>query len=89
MDTRIGFPNEHLAGDEHAESTASPMFSTAVGLVMKAVEQISVYEELAEDEHEAEEAATGKSTEQQEVKKRRSIFDRFTEGIREFLDNAE
>jgi hypothetical protein len=44
---------------------------------------------LAEDEHEAEEAATGKSTEQQEVKKRRSIFDRFTEGIREFLDNAE
>jgi cell division protein FtsA len=65
------------------------MFSTAVGLVMKAVEQMSVYEELAEDEHEAEEAETGKSTEQQEVKKRRSIFDRFTEGIREFLDNAE
>ena len=45
--------------------------------------------ELAEDEHEAEEAETGESTEQQEVKKRRSIFDRFTEGIREFLDNAE
>jgi cell division protein FtsA len=89
MDTRIGFPNEHLAGDEHAESTASPMFSTAVGLVMKAVEQMSAFEELAEDDHEAEEAETGESTEQQEVKKRRSIFDRFTEGIREFLDNAE
>ena len=89
MDTRIGFPNEHLAGDEHAESTASPMFSTAVGLVMKAVEQISAYEELTEEEHEAEESQTSESTEQQEVKKRRSIFDRFTEGIREFLDNAE
>ena len=89
MDTRIGFPNEHLAGDEHAESTASPMFSTAVGLVMKAVEQMSAYEELTEEEHESEESQTGESTEQQEVKKRRSIFDRFTEGIREFLDNAE
>ena len=89
MDTRIGFPNEHLAGDEHAESTASPMFSTAVGLVMKAVEQMSAYEELTEEEHEAEDLSTNESAEQQEVKKRRSIFDRFTEGIREFLDNAE
>ena len=89
MDTRIGFPNEHLAGDEHAESTASPMFSTAVGLVMKAVEQMSAYEELTEEEHEAEDLSTNESADQQEVKKRRSIFDRFTEGIREFLDNAE
>ena len=89
MDTRIGFPNEHLAGDEHAESSASPMFSTAVGLVMKAVEQMSAYEELTEEEHVAEDKSTNESTEEQEVKKRRSIFDRFTEGIREFLDNAE
>jgi cell division protein FtsA len=37
MDTRIGFPNEHLAGDEHCrQQTASPTFATAVGLVMKA-----------------------------------------------------
>jgi cell division protein FtsA len=33
MDTRIGFPNEHLAGDSDAEIT-SPLFATAVGLVM-------------------------------------------------------
>ena len=89
MDTRIGFPNEHLAGDEHAESTASPMFSTAVGLVMKAVEQMNAYEEFKEKEHEIEESSTPEITDQHEVKKRRSIFDRFTEGIREFLDNAE
>ena len=89
MDTRIGFPNEHLAGDEHAESTASPMFSTAVGLVMKAVEQMNAYEEFKEKDHEIEESSTPENTDQHEVKKRRSIFDRFTEGIREFLDNAE
>ena len=65
------------------------MFSTAVGLVMKAVEQMAAYEELVEEEYEAEESLTAESTEEKEVKKRRSIFDRFTEGIREFLDNAE
>jgi len=35
MDTRIGFPGEHLAGDT---INSSPIFSTAVGLVMKAIE---------------------------------------------------
>ena len=33
MDTRIGFPNEHLAGDSD-EDVTSPLFATAVGLVM-------------------------------------------------------
>ena len=35
MDTRIGFPGEHLAGDTN---NSNPIFSTAVGLVMKAIE---------------------------------------------------
>ena len=35
MDTRIGYPNEHLAGDTD-KATASPLFATAVGLVMNA-----------------------------------------------------
>ena len=37
MDTRIGYPNEHLAGDSEAE-IASPLYATAVGLLMNAVE---------------------------------------------------
>jgi cell division protein FtsA len=36
MDTRIGFPNEHLAGDSEKEIT-SPIYSTAVGLLMKSI----------------------------------------------------
>ena len=36
MDTRIGFPNEHLAGDSD-EELSSPMYATAVGLVMNSV----------------------------------------------------
>jgi cell division protein FtsA len=33
MDTRIGYPNEHLAGNS-SEDISSPLFATAVGLVM-------------------------------------------------------
>lgn len=36
MDTRIGYPNEHLAGDSDPE-IASPVYATAVGLVMNAL----------------------------------------------------
>lgn len=37
MDTRIGYPNEHLA--KASEEIASPMYSTAVGLVIKGFEE--------------------------------------------------
>jgi cell division protein FtsA len=37
MDTRIGYPNEHLAGDSD-EEISSPMYATAVGLVMNSIE---------------------------------------------------
>jgi cell division protein FtsA len=36
MDTRIGYPNEHLAGNS-SEEISSPMFATAVGLVMNSI----------------------------------------------------
>lgn len=37
MDTRIGYPNEHLAGDS-SDEIASPLYATAVGLLMEAIE---------------------------------------------------
>lgn len=87
MDTRIGYPNEHLAGDTQPE-TASPTFATAVGLVMNAVDQqvVEVSSELSEtpDETPDEEQPVEKQSQ-----RRRSIFDRFSESIKEFLDNAE
>jgi len=36
MDTRIGYPNEHLAGNS-GDEISSPLFATAVGLVMNSV----------------------------------------------------
>ena len=38
MDTRIGYPNEHLAGDTDKDS-ALPIYSTAVGLVLNSIER--------------------------------------------------
>jgi cell division protein FtsA len=37
MDTRIGYPNEHLAGDSD-EEFSSPLYATAVGLVMNGID---------------------------------------------------
>ena len=36
MDTRIGYPNEHLAGDS-IEELSSPLYATAVGLVVNSI----------------------------------------------------
>ncbi|GAB4249044.1 MAG: cell division protein FtsA [Vicingaceae bacterium] len=39
MDTRIGYPNEHLASNNSEEIT-SPMYATGVGLVLKGFEKL-------------------------------------------------
>jgi len=88
MDTRIGYPSENLAGDSSQETT-SPMYATAVGLVMKAAKE-NKFQEMEQ------EVSVEEGNEEQEVpmpsntsEARRSIFDRFTEKLKEFLDNAE
>ena len=48
MDTRIGYPNEHLAGDSDQE-IASPTYATAVGLLMNSVENKHRNEKRKED----------------------------------------
>ncbi|MFI5164729.1 MAG: cell division protein FtsA [Bacteroidia bacterium] len=40
MDTRIGYPNEHLA--KSAEDVTNPLFSTGVGLVLQGYEELEV-----------------------------------------------
>jgi cell division protein FtsA len=40
MDTRIGYPNEHLA--KSSEDVTNPLFSTGVGLVLQGYEELEV-----------------------------------------------
>lgn len=39
MDTRIGYPNEHLASSS-TEDLSSPIYATAVGLILKGMEKL-------------------------------------------------
>jgi cell division protein FtsA len=89
MDTRIGYPNEHLSGSSDVEMS-SPSFATAVGLLMKGLNQKSK-ESLAETEDELLSDGSG-STEKSSSKTmidRKSIFEKWADKFREFLDNAE
>ena len=87
MDTRIGLPNEHLAGNNSVE-ISNPTFATAVGLVMNSMEKrknISVNKNQSEDDLENDD----KDSNSIESKASQSIFEKFTEKIKTFLENAE
>jgi len=92
MDTRVGYPSEHLAGNTQ-ESVAKPLFATAVGLLMTALEQKSATTEEEEnatleavpDAEDTAEAAAEMSTPE---KQRKSILEKFGEKLKEILDNA-
>ncbi|WP_350290509.1 cell division protein FtsA [uncultured Croceitalea sp.] len=95
MDTRIGYPNEHLAGDSD-EEIASPLYATAVGLLMNALETNAknAMPELDPQEQElegvlVEEHAQASVSGNTMHKERKSIFDKWSEKLKDFLDNAE
>jgi cell division protein FtsA len=94
MDTRIGYPSEHLAGDTNKSET-SPILATAVGLLMNALEQQekntpkenepSAIESNEEDLDETEVPDIQPSSISD---KRKTIMERWVEKLKEFLDNA-
>ncbi|WP_340158295.1 cell division protein FtsA [uncultured Maribacter sp.] len=96
MDTRIGYPNEHLAGDSD-EEVASPLYATAVGLLMNAIknqEKLKITQEEIIQEQEEEELVYAEhkteTVKRPDIhKERKSVFDKWTEKLKEFLDNAE
>ncbi len=93
MDTRIGYPNEHLAGDSE-EEIASPLYATAVGLLMNALENKNRIRSLQAEEASGDEEmvleAHGEGTiEQATTKPRKTVFEKWSEKLKDFLDNAE
>lgn len=101
MDTRIGYPNEHLA-KESGEDLSSPLFATAVGLVMRGWEQKEVeltkmhQAELDSAEATVPEIDGGEAPEPVEGEelaedngKKKSYFDRWVDKFLKFLANDE
>lgn len=59
MDTRIGYPTEHLASNNSIENLTSPIYSTGIGLVLKGLEKM---EKKAETEKKVESKVIDHST---------------------------
>ena len=99
MDTRVGYPNEHLAGDTD-KSVTSPLYATAVGLVMDGLGRIEKNEPETNDgesennmsdeiESDNNETLTEATKKENNKIKRESFLDKLTKNLQEFLDNAE
>ena len=105
MDTRIGYPNEHLAGNS-SEEISSPLYATAVGLVMNSIEkntqsaykleitktnpiQKQTVAPVIERPPIVEEKPVIEAIESTEKQIKRSFVDRYFDKIKDFLDKAE
>ncbi len=91
MDTRIGYPNENLAGDSD-ESLSSPQYATAVGLLMNGlnkIEKSKLKVSQQEKEESSKEDKEGIEEEKMIKEPKKSIFDKWGDKFRDFLDNAE
>ena len=97
MDTRVGYPNEHMAGDSDSEVT-SPMYATAVGLVLNGLENNKIDEtkdlsgETGPQDSGGETGLQnqgGESDIEIEKEKKKGFFDKWVENLKDFLDKAE
>ena len=100
MDTRVGYPNEHLAGDTDKNVT-SPLYATAVGLVMDGLKKIKDQNKSGKENNEDEKLLDMDTNLQEDdskenindneksSKKRESFLDKLTEKLKDFLENAE
>jgi len=82
MDTRVGYPTEHLANSNHIENLTSPMFATGIGLVLKGFEKLDAQTEqpdVANPGH-----VKGHST-----KTRGSFFDELIKRGQQFFSDNE
>ena len=89
MDTRIGYPNEHLSGSSDVDMS-SPSFATAVGLLMNGLNQKSKETRKIENgDSFHDESDEFRKSNQKSAIDRKSIFEKWADKFREFLDNAE
>lgn len=94
MDTRIGYPNENLAGDSD-ESLSSPQYATAVGLLMNGLNKIEkakkakMAQQQFKEKPKTEDAKKDNPVVEEFKEPKKSIFEKWGDKFRDFLDNAE
>lgn len=80
MDTRIGYPTEHLANTNDINDLASPIYSTGVGLVLKGFEDYYLRMKQGEKPEE------GAKIEVNTPKDRGRFFDKILPNIKKMFD---
>jgi cell division protein FtsA len=86
MDTRIGYPNEHLA-NEVPDEMASPMYATGIGLVIEGIKRFDSetdYDISAKFENDVEKDA--KAQDKKSKKKETKKTSEGSQGKGRFLD---
>ena len=80
MDTRIGYPTEHLANSNDIEGIESPMFSTGIGLVLQGFKKLDETKEPVVTKPIKEEVTKHSNREL-----RGTFFDKFLNKTKEFF----
>ena len=80
MDTRIGYPTEHLANSNDIEGIESPMFSTGIGLVLQGFKKLDDTKEPVVTTPIKEEVTKHSNRE-----RRGTFFDKFLNKTKEFF----
>ena len=82
MDTRVGYPTEHLANSNHIENLTSPMYATGIGLVLKGFEKLDVQSEQSD-------VASPGHVKGHSTKTRGSFFDELIKRGQKFFSDSE
>ncbi len=90
LDVRIGSPNEHLAGDPDDEIN-HPMYSTAVGLILKAYEHIGLEGEevVYSTEEAAEIPEAGLVSEKKQARIKHNLIDQLKSTITKIFEEDD
>lgn len=87
MDTRIGYPTEHLANTNDIKNLSSPMYATGIGLVLKGFEE---FERKFKAEPQAQETTLKSEVAgHSEKEKRGSFFDKILPKVKGFFEDND
>ena len=86
MDTRIGYPNEHLANDV-PEDIASPMYATGVGLVIEGMSRY--YKEMEESTDKEDDLVEEQESEEESEDSSQAKPMSFLKKIQEFFEKDD
>lgn len=84
MDTRIGYPTEHLANSNEIKDISSPIYSTGVGLVLKGFEEFEQQRRSGKEIKDNIETVVTHSG-----KTRGGFYDKILSGIKKIFDAEE